>query len=224
MPIGQWLALILSLALCLLAAPVTAQETGTTSYAALYRALQPVLDVGRHDRLLATANVQSKLPQVSPAAIRMEIRSRSGVRRLSIADDGNFDFPVDAGLLAEDPAVVSNQPRGSLTLTVILAFRPYPTLRVPYREISKALAQASEVITADRARSLASARGLEVHFAPGHDATVAIRGDNERTFMAGADGRVVLIDNPQWRGPDVEVEFSERPLRLMPYIDTGDAR
>ncbi len=220
---GQWLALMLPLALCVLAAPVSAQDTGTTSYAALYRALQPALDVGRHDRVLATANVQSKLPQVSPAAIRMEIRSRRGVRRLAIADDGNFDFPVDAGLLAEDPAVVSNQPRGSLTLSVSLAFRPYPTLRVPYREISKALAQASELIAADQARSSASVRGVEVHFAEGHDATVAIRGDNERTFMAGADGRVVLIDNPQWRGPDVEVEFSEMPLRLMPYIDTGVA-
>ena len=154
----------------------------------------------------------------------MEIRSRHGVRRLAIADDGNFDFPIDAGLLDEDPDVVSNQPRGSLTLTVTLAFRRYPTLRVPYREISKALTQASAIIAADKERSPASVRGVEVRFAEGHDATVAIRGSNERTFMAGADGRVVLIDNPQWRQPDVEVEFSEMPLHLLPYIDTGGAQ
>jgi hypothetical protein len=204
--------------------PVRADDTGTTSYAALYRALQPALDIGQRDRLVASANVQSKLPGVSPSAIRMEIRTRSGLRRLQIAEDGIFEFPMDSALLAEDPPVVSNQPRGSLTLSVTLALRPYATLRVPYREIRHALAQAGEVLATDPTRGGAVVRGVEVHFTAGRDATVSIRGQNERTFIADAGGRVVLIDTPLWHQPDVEVEFSEAPLRLIPYIDQGSAK
>lgn len=201
-----------------------AETSGTTSYAALYQALQPALDMGRRDRLLAAANVQSKLAGVSPSSIRMEIRARAGVRRLKIGTDGTFEFPIAPDLLAEDPDVVSNQPRGSLTLSVTLAFRPYATLRVPYREIRQALAQAEEVVVSDPNRAGAMVRGVEVHFVPGRDATVAIRGQNERAFMADASGRVLLIDTPLWHQPDVEVEFSEAPLRLIPYVDQGVAK
>jgi hypothetical protein len=222
--VRRWIAAFLLLAALAPVSPVCAQETGTTSYAALYRALQPALDMGRRDRLIASANVQSKLPGVAPESIRMEIRARSGVRRLSIAGDGSVEFPMDSALLEEDPAVVSNQPRGTLTLSVTLAFRPYPTLRVPYREIREALAQAVEVVAADPTRNGAVVRGVEVQFAPGSDATVSIRGQNERAFMADAGGRVVLIDTPLWHQADVEVEFSEAPLRLLPYIDQGIAR
>lgn len=212
-------ALVLVFLLCAPLREVRAEETGTTSYAALYHALRPALQVDRYDRLQASANVQSKLPGVSPASIRMEIRARGGARKLVIGADGDFEFPMDEGLLAEDPAVASNQPKGSLTLSVTLALRPFPTLRVPYREIRKALTQAAELVAVDPGRNSAQVRGIEVWFAAGSNATVAIRGQLEQSFVAGADGRVVLIDVPQWQDPDLEVEFSEAPLRLLPYID-----
>jgi hypothetical protein len=215
------LALVVLLGVQACASLAQAAETGTTSYAALYQALRPALDIGRKDRLIAMANVQSKLPGVPPSAIRMEIRTRAGVRRLAVAEDGTVEFPLDDDLLNEDPAVVSNQPRGSLTLSVMLAFRPYPTLRVPYGEIRHALEQAAEVVAADPARNGAVVRGMEVLFAAGHDATVSIRGQNERAFIADANGRVILLDTPLWHQPDVEVEFSETPHRLLPYIDQG---
>ncbi len=218
----RWLAAVALLGVLACLSSAQAAETGTTSYAALYQALRPALDVGLKDRLIATANVQSKLPGVPPSAIRMEIRARSGVRRLAVAQDGSVEFPLDSELLNEDPAVVSNQPRGSLTLTVVLVFRPYPTLRVPYREIRRALDQAAEVVAADLARNGAVVRGMAVHFAKGHEATVSIRGQNERAFIADADGRVILVDTPLWYHPDVEVEFSEAPIRLLPYVDQGN--
>lgn len=209
--------LLLSL-LLILGMGVHAQESGVTPYAALYQALQPALDTGQRDRLVAVANVQSKLRGVQPIDIRLEIRSALGARVLPVDASGDFDFPLDQALLANEATVVSNQPRGSLTLSVSVRLRPYPTLRVPWNEISRALLQADEAIRSDPAVGTAKVVGLEIWFPAEHAASVQISGRLERQWLADTSGRVVLMEIPQWHEADVEVIFSEQPLRLVPHI------
>lgn len=211
---------VLATAAMLLFSPsLFAQQSGSTPYAALYQALKPALEVRRFDRLRAVANVQSKTGAVSPDQIRMEIRARAGSRRLAVAASGDFDFPLDEALLSENPNVVSNQPKGSLTLSVTVMLRPFPTLRVPYREILAALSQAQQFVASDPQQQGIYVRGVELNFAPGKVATVAVRGRSEQLLMADEFGRVVLTDASEWHKPDVDVEFSEMPLRILPYLD-----
>lgn len=206
-------------ALVLIASGSAAQAPGSTPYATLYKALEPALEVRRFDRLEARANVQSKQALVRPAQIRMEIRSGRGIRRLKVEANGDLDFPLDDSLLSENPLVVSNQPKGSLTLAVTIMLRPFPTLRVPYREIAMALSQVRQVLAQDPSQVGVQVRGVEVNFPPGRNATLAVRGRSEQLLMADASGRVLLTDADEWHRPDVEVEFSEMPLRIIPYLD-----
>jgi hypothetical protein len=211
--------LLCAAALLLVASGLAAQAPGSTPYATLYKALEPALEVRRFDRLEARANVQSKHGLIRPEQIRMEIRSGRGIRRLKVEPNGDLDFPLDDQLLSENPLVVSNQPKGSLTLAVTIMLRPFPTLRVPYREISVALAQVRQVIAQDPNQAGVQVRGVEVNFPPGRNATLAVRGRSEQLLMADASGRVLLTDADEWQRPDVEVEFSEAPLRIIPYLD-----
>lgn len=214
------LALLLTLLATVMFASVgVAQSSGNTPYAVLYAALKPALEVRRFDRLEARSNVQSKSPTVRPDQIRMEIRSKAGLRKLSVAANGDFEFPLDDALLSENPEVVSNQPKGSLTLSVTIMLRPFPTLRVPYRELTTALAQVEAFIASDPGKHGVGVRGVEFNFEPGHQVTVELRGRSEQMLMADDFGRVLLIDAEEWHRPDVEVAFSEPPLRILPYLD-----
>ncbi len=219
-PLPLWLTrLLLMLATVSGGSAALAQAAGSTPYASLYEALKPALEVRNFDRLQARANVQSKLRQVRPDQIRMDIQSSRGTRKLVVDSKGDVDFPFDATLLSENPLVTSNQPKGSLTLAVTIMLRPFPTLRVPYREISTALAQVEQVLARDPDQAGVHVRGVEFNFPPGSAATLAVRGRSEQLLMADADGRILLTDADEWHRPDVEVEFSETPLRILPYLD-----
>lgn len=199
-------------------AMTAAPEHGSLSYMALYQALRPALEARKFDRLLAITNVQSKLAGVSPSAIQLEIHSRSGVRKLRIDAHGNFELPVNDDLMAENPTVVSNQPKGSLTLSVTMTLKPFHTLRVPYREIALGLAQARQALGIASENGNAMISGLEVRFQSGRVATVILRGASEQLLMTDAAGTVVIRDSSEWRHEDAEVEFSEQPLILLPYL------
>lgn len=195
-----------------------AADTGSMPYAALYEAVQSALVTQKFDHLLAKATVQSKLVGVSPATIRLRIHARSGIRDIEVAADGSFRFPIEDSLLAENPTISSNQPKGSLTLEVTLLLRPFLSLRVPYREIVNGLAQAGQVLAEDQNQRALVVRGIEVRFAAGRSATVTLRARSEQLLMADADGTVIVRDAAEWHVAGAELEFSEPPLLLLPYL------
>lgn len=198
---------------------VAAPDPGAIPYAALYQALRPVLELSGYDRLLATATVQSKLAGVRPSSIRLLIHRRSGPQPVTVAEDGSFDFPLNAALLEENPTVTSNQPRGSLTLAVTLTLRPVSGLRIAYSELAAGIDQARAAVASDPARPGVGIRGVELRFPPGHAATVVLSGRSERLLMADARGVVILNDSEEWRGQGTEVVFSELPAKILPLLD-----
>jgi len=217
----RWVAVALGLAgLGGLGSISTAADTGAMPYAALYQAVRPALETRRFDHLLAKAMVQSKLAGVSPAAIRLQIHAQSGVQEIVVDADGGFQFPFNDALIAENPAVTSNQPKGSLTLSVTLLLRPFPSLRVPYREIVSGLDQAKQVIAEDQNQRALVVRGVEVRFPPGRAATVTLRARSEQLLMADGEGKVIVRDAQEWHRVGAELEFSETPLLLLPYLGT----
>lgn len=214
------MALLTVIGLTPIAASAQAPAAGAEiPYAALHAALAPAVTATGNPRLQAIKVVESKLG-VPPERIRIVIKARGGDRVFTPRPDGSMDFPLDESLLAENPLVTTNQPKGSLSLSVTLALRPPPGARMPLAEIDKALADIESALApAGQAALDGRIRGVEVRFPAGAHASLTLRDhEGERLFMADAAGRVILMRDTDLAGAG-EVEFSQRPTLILPYLD-----
>lgn len=204
------------------AMPQAASGSGGTPYAVLYQALSPALDVEDDPRLRAVQRIESKLPGVRPDAIEVVIEARGGEIRVPIGADGRARFPLRDDLLAQNPPVRSNQPRGSLTVSVTLALAPPRSTRVPVAELLDALAAADTWLAGKAvAEGLPppAVRGVELRFPPGAGASATLRGaSSERLLLADAAGRIVLVRDADLAEGAREVELSQLPLEVVPWL------
>lgn len=215
-------AVVLALATGGLAARPLAQDppaTGEVPYAVLYQALEPTLAMRSYPRLAAIQRVESKLPAIDPASIRIRIVASPRPIDVAVAPDGAMEFPLDPALLAANPVVRTNQPAGSLTLSVTLALRVPPGNRIPPDAIREALAEADALMLALADGSQPQrARGAEFRFARGTTASLALGGGNERVLVADREGRIVLMRDPDLQAQDTLLEFSSVPLLVLPWM------
>ena len=112
-----WLLTIL--ALC--ATPATAgNDTATLPYASIYKTATINLGgiVNGASRQETRFTIASTRDGVKPQDIRIYIASKTGRIDLAISADGTMVFPLRADLLAENPLIVSNQPRGTMLMTI----------------------------------------------------------------------------------------------------------
>lgn len=205
--------------LALLALPAAAAEPpSATPYAALYGALAPAREMAGFDRLVPLQKLESKLDGVPPAAIRLSIRARAGAIDVKPAADGSFQFPMDEALLAENPPVVSNQPKGSVTISVMPALRLPASRTWAIADIRAALAQVEQLVARQPVAGAGSkVRGAELRFAAGSDASVTVRGETERLLMADDEGRVLLMLDGDLADAR-EIELSRTPEVALPWL------
>jgi hypothetical protein len=209
------------LALIALSPAAAADEVvSTTPYAALYQVLTPARVIGSYDRLVAIQRIESK-SGVRPTDIRVVIRARSGAIPVPIAADGRVNFPTTDALRDEDPPVETNQPKGSLALTVIVALGGVNRASVPWSDIEAGLAQVKRFYADNVPKGAAapSVRGIEVHFMPGSAATITIEGRSERLLMADAAGRIIVTSEMVSEKENPTLAFSRAPEFIMPYTD-----
>ncbi|MBK7146046.1 MAG: hypothetical protein IPH76_12900 [Xanthomonadales bacterium] len=211
------------LALLTAAASLRAAESAVP-YAALYESLRPALEISSHDRLRALTRIVSKQTSVSPAQIRLEIRARDGVRRIAVGSDGDFEFPLDARLRDENPPVVSNQPKGSLTLSVAIVLKAPATTRFPYGEIARGVDQMRAVVAADGGGAALHVAAVELWFDPRAQAQLNVSGRIERLLMADHLGRIVLDDSAELREAGVMLALSVPPRRIVPMLRAQERR
>ncbi len=196
---------------------VQASEASTSApYAVLYRALEPALAIDAYPRLRAIRRVESKLPGVQATDIRLVIARADGPIEIRPAADGSIDFPLDAALLAENPPVRSNQPRGSLVLSATLALATPATRAVPAAVLTAALDDADRLLGADGSPSRAA--GVEFQFPPQARATATIEGPAERTLVADHAGRIVLLRDRDLDGNPGMIELSAIPTLVLPWL------
>ena len=193
-------------------------DVATTPYAALHAVLAPVAEIARYPHLVAIERIESKAGDVAPAAIRIVIHSKSGDIAVPVAPDGVVDFPVGAALAAENPPVGTNQPKGSLALTVSVAIRTGGRLRVPWHDIETALGEVKAFFATSRGTSAPEIDGIEVRFAPGDAAMLTIEGHSERLLMADASGRIVVLRDAD-DGDAPTLVFSRAPRAITPYTE-----
>jgi len=210
---------ILALLVALGAASSAAQPASTTPYAALYQVLEPARQAAQFDRLLPMARVESTLSGVRPASIKLVIKAKTGDIAVPIDAQGLITFPMSDALVAENPVVQSNQPKGSLTLTLTFALKLPDTQRIAWADLAAALEQARVMISkqlgSDRPTSVA---GAEFHFAVGSNASITLSGKGERLLVADDSGRIVVMADASTAAEKPALLISGKPLVVVPYL------
>ena len=114
--------LTLLLTYLLQAGSVAAQ--GSTDYASLHGVFKASTVVAGFERLLAIPKIQSKDRAVRADSITIVIKARGGDIVVPIDAQGRASFPFSDALIAENPRVISNQPPGSLRVSMVVEVKP----------------------------------------------------------------------------------------------------
>lgn len=204
----------------LVSPPLAAQSGGETPYRALYGALSPSLKLAGYTRLKPVQRIVSKSAAVPPEDIRVSIHASGGVIELTPSADGRVDFPMTESLLAENPPVRSNQPRGSLSVSVSFEIDLGDGDGLSYAALAEGIDQAQTAL-GEVEPSLAGRRvaGIEFSFPPGTEGRLQIVDDRlEELLVADRAGFVRLRNDPRLRESGATVRWSPRPLRAVPYL------
>jgi hypothetical protein len=171
------------LGLCLLAPSLAAAEDARLPYREIYRIERAQLELGRaHTNLALVLQMRSRLPNVKYSDITASIESKSGAIPVVIQAEGVFSVPAREDLLAEDPWILVNQPKGTMELAWHAGLAPWlarqMTNAVRYGPLMRAVRECDEVQEAMRPffpdAPRLTAVGLRLTFHPSSFAPVAI--------------------------------------------------
>ena len=113
------------------------------------------MDLSRaYTNLALVLQMRSRLPNVKSSDIRASIDAKAGRIPVLIGPDGAFSVPVREDLLAEDPSIIVNQPRGTMELNWHAGLAPslarQMTNAVHYAPLMRAVRQCEDVQEAMR--------------------------------------------------------------------------
>jgi hypothetical protein len=101
----------------LLVPPRAPAEDARLPYHEIYRVQKAQMELSRaHTNLALVLQMRSTRPDVKYSDITASIQAKSGPIPVPIGPDGVFSVPVRDDLLAEDPWINVNQPRGTMEL------------------------------------------------------------------------------------------------------------
>jgi hypothetical protein len=204
------------------------QTTGGLPYATLTKPLSDFLRLPppSRDKLIFIERVLTRAGAPLAPPPRLTILAAGGAVPIPVAADGTVTLPLTAALRAENPVVGIDQPRGTMSLEIMLAVAPPPHLRMPYAWFVSAGAQARDAaaIAAHSNAGLVASlfaprlRGLAISFAPGASGEVTlIAAGRSEVLTPGANGITELpLDRAQ---AGAEVEFSTAPTLIEPLIE-----
>lgn len=195
------------------------EAISSTPYATLYQVLSPVNKIATYDHLVAIERIESKDPSVRPETIKVVIYAKSGAIVVPVATTGEVKFPVTDALRTENPAVETNQRRGSLALIVNVALKIGDRLRVPWSDIEAGLNQVKQFYAETQGSAAPTINGIEAHFTVGKDAMLTIEGKSERLLMADPTGRIIVTREMANENPGAVLAFSRAPEYVVPYSD-----
>lgn len=211
-----------------LAGPASAaDEFATLPYRTMIANALTFLNVasGERDRL---ALVQSLRPDGGNLTIRpltITILSRNGRIDVPVATDNSFAIPINDELRDENPTVLTNQPKGSLSLQVGVRILLPQVTRFTYAEFWLGIEQANHMTK----RFAGMMRWL---FAEAADSLILRFGRPERQMLriAAADGALTLIADDSGTifvridrklvEQNPMMELSEPALDALPAIST----
>jgi hypothetical protein len=176
-----------------------AVQMATQSYKFCWAAIREVNGM-REDRFFAEPIVESKGHKLAPADTTLTIQSQGGPINVPVSRDGAVEnFPISIQLLAQNPLVVSNKPKGSLDLALQIRVPVPNQKRFKYSELVTALKEANHLFR--------KAMGLLAILAPQ---------TKDLTFVFASSGS----DRPEvtvlWNGfPETKIADNNRMLTLQ---------
>jgi hypothetical protein len=223
MSVGALQRALISL-LWLAAWPVAA-ENARLPYFDIYRIQNAQAELGAaHSNLVLVLQMRSTQPTVKCSDITAFISSKSGNIPLTISADGSFKVPVRDDLLAEDPWIMVNQPKGTMQLTCYAGLAPSlvrpMTNAFRYATIMRAVRECDDVQERLRQFFPGSPRlmmtGIRLSFVAGATGPVAVvhAKSGERKLTADAAGDLFIPLDSDLLDEDPLVTLTERPVAV----------
>jgi hypothetical protein len=208
-------------AICFLCMSSFSSAQTAVPYATLYRALEPGLVIARFEHLRAVQRIQSRLPEVAPGQIQVSIRAKSGTLNIAIDSRGHVQFPMSEALLAENPMVQSNQPKGSLSVSATMECALVAGSKLAYSALMDCSQQAQSALAAlGPSMSGRNISSIEFEFDPAQNANVQLNDDKaEEVLVADASGMVRVRIDPRKIQRHAVLMLSAPALAVRPQIE-----
>ena len=193
-----------------------------------YQAVYEIATFGKtevHDPSMKFCiRVQSTLPEVKPSDISFYIDSISGSIPLQIDNEGLFELPLRNDLLEENPILVTNQPKGTMSLDGCIRFlgnsenQPqeisYSALVMPATWMQK---MRRGQAAADGQTGTFGISGIRIRIEESNEIPLVIHSKKEEiSIQPNEDGicfipfrEVLLLENPMVTFPGKNVETME---------------
>lgn len=207
-----------------LAAPVGAVETEHLRYHTLTRhwsAFEELAPQAR-DRVRLSVRVEAKNAS-GPVDLWMEV----GGRRYDLPVDqhGLVQVPRSPDIIAADPVVQTNQPKGSIDTDLALLLLVPDNQRFHYADLQEAADQTNALIKQAAggliAMFLPTVTGVEFTCPTGTDCTIVVhRAEGDQVLHADAKGKIQLPLSPALKSENPLIEASAPLTDIEP--STGD--
>ncbi|MFC1891050.1 hypothetical protein ACFLZT_01490 [Thermodesulfobacteriota bacterium] len=206
------------------------QDAGISDTRAIipYQAVYDMATFGKsevHDpNMIFCIRVQSTLPKVTPSDISFYIDSISGSIPLRIDNEGIFELPLRSDLLEENPILVTNQPKGTMSLEGCIRFKgnsgsqpqeiSYSALMMPATWMQKM--QHSQA-AANGQTKIPRISGINIRILESNGMPLVIRSNKEEISLQPNENgicfipfkEVLLLENPMVSFPGKNVETME---------------
>lgn len=197
---------------------LAAQQNAQLPYDTAYRYLAFFKSLDHLDRIAPSLLITSTDPAVTPDQIEFKLAEGGDWIIFKPDQTGVIEFPANEDWLDKQRILISNQPKGTLQLQVGFHARPIENLQLPYRELMMVTDQFGEALAALaelQGTQTPTVHGLTIQMAPNASVTIQTR-PRPRDMKPNAAGLVVLTRDPALTKENPDVEFSERPLGILP--------
>lgn len=167
--------------------------------------------------------IQSRNPSVKPGNIELFLDLKDKRILLPVDNDGFFEVPHTATLAAENPDLVSNQPRGSLNIFVDLEVpRVSPPAikdgKVLYQELFRPLVEIqTEMRKVDPTFGLTGQQQFVLEIETGEEPIKITRAFGARTYRPNSRGKVYMIMESYLYEENPEVEIpNDAKMNVLP--------
>jgi hypothetical protein len=209
----------------LLGAWPAAAENARLSYGEICRIQKVQVELhSLHTNLALDLQMRSTQTNVKSGDISAFIDSKSGKIPLPLGADGTFGVPVREDLLAEDPWIVVNQPRGTMELKWHAGFAPSFARRltnsIRYATVMRVVKECDDVQEKMRPFFPSAPRltmvGVRLTFRqPATSTRVVIHAKGgDRQLPADADGEIILPLDADLMDEDPLLTLTERPVAV----------
>jgi hypothetical protein len=178
-----------------------------------------------HTNLQIILQLQSALPNVKTSDLEVYLDSKSGKIPVAIGADGEIEMPLRDDLLAEDPWLVTNQPKGTMELNwqagLARSIVRQMTNAIHYGLVMGALHDCEEVQAGMRQFFPDTPKwtmaGWKIIFSPEAspgEVVIHTRAGDQK-LDADANGELIVPLHDSWLAEDPLMTFSAPPAKVQ---------